>query len=187
MRASLPVAASLVLLFLSSCGESGAPITSGTEVAAGPIQPLLGAFKAQSETAHAVTGDVAIERAGLIFDNGVTLYTRELNARRGHDLIKRDGESYAAAAVGPSDLVVELRRVTQQVIAADAPAIHGACETAEPPEYLAVLYEPPAYTITVIVFTGNDAPGPEATDSRVCAIYGFTAPEGARTREGVVL
>ena len=102
MRASLPVAASLVLLFLSSCGESGAPITSGTEVAAGPIQPLLGAFKAQSETAHAVTGDVAIERAGLIFDNGVTLYTRELNARRGHDLIKRDGESYAAAAVGPS-------------------------------------------------------------------------------------
>lgn len=188
MRAGSPSAMIFALSLLAACGDATAPMASDAQASASPEQgPLLGAFKAQSETARAVIGDVAIERAGLIFANGVTLYTRALHPRRGYDLIARGGESYAAAAVGPGDLVVELRRVTQQVIAPDAPAIHGACESAEPPEYVALLYQPPAHTITMIVFTGADPPGPQASDSRICATYGFTAPQGARTREGVVL
>lgn len=185
MRArSLPTAL-LAILALAGCGNTADPV-SRAEAHVTPA-PLMGAYKAQSETARAVTGNVRIERAGLAFANGVTLYTRELNPRRGHDLIARGGESYAAAVVGASDVVVELRRVNQQVIAADASAIHGVCESAEPPRYVAIVYEPPAHNVTLIVFTGDEAPGPDATQSRVCAVYGFTAPEGARTREGVVL
>jgi hypothetical protein len=185
MRARPLPTALLALLALAACGDTADPV-SRAEANVTPA-PLLGAYKAQSETARAVIGNVRIERAGLAFANGVTLYTRDLNPRRGHDLIARGGESYAAAVVGASEIVVELRRVNQQVIAPNASAIHGACDTAEPPRYVALVYEPPAHNVTLIVFTGDEAPGPEATQSRVCAIYGFTAPEGARTREGVVL
>jgi len=185
MRARFLPTALLALLVLAACGNTADPV-SQHEVRAGP-PPLLGAYKAQSETARAVTGNVRIDRAGLSFANGVTLYTRELDPRRGHDLIARGGASYAAAVVGASDVVVELRRVNQQVIAPDAAAIHGACDNAEPPRYIALVYEPPGHSVTLMVFTGEEPPGADATQSRVCAIYGFTAPEGARTREGVVL
>lgn len=185
MRARPLPTALLACLALAACGNTADPV-SRAEANVAPA-PLMGAYKAQSETARAVTGNVRIERAGLSFANGVTLYTRELNPRRGHDLIARGGASYAAAVVGASDVVVELRRVNQQVIAPNAAAIHGACETAEPPRYLALVYEPPGHSVTLIVFTGEEPPGPDATQSRVCAIYGFTAPEGARTRAGVVL
>jgi|CXWL01.1.fsa_nt_gi hypothetical protein len=187
MRAGSPSAIFLALSLLAACGESSTPMASDAQASAAAPAPLMGAFKAQSETARAVTGDVAIQRAGLSFANGVTLYTRQLDPRRGHDRMSHDGESYAAAAVASSNVVVELRRVNQQVIAPNASAIHGACDTAEPPRYVAIVYEPPAHGITLIVFTGDDAPSPTATDARVCAIYGFTAPEGARTREGVLL
>ena len=185
MRARPLPTALLALFAVAACGNTADPV-SRAEAHVAPAA-LLGAFKAQSETARAVTGNVRIERAGLSFAHGVTLYTRELDPRRGHDLIARGGASYAAAVVGASDVVVELRRVNQQVIAPDASAIHGACDNAEPPRYVALVYEPPGHSVTLIVFTGDEPPGPEATQSRVCAVYGFTAPEGARTREGVVL
>lgn len=185
MRARSLPSALLALSLLAACGNTAEPVSRAA--ANVTPAPLLGAYKAQSETARAVTGNVRIERAGLLFANGVTLYTRTLDPRRGHDLIAQGGESFAAAVVGASDVLVELRRVNQQVIAADAAAIHGACESAEPPRYVALVYEPPGHSLTLIVFTGDEAPGPEATQSHVCAIYGFIAPEGARTREGVVL
>ncbi|GAM99242.1 hypothetical protein U91I_02887 [alpha proteobacterium U9-1i] len=187
MRAHTLPLALLAFLALAGCGDAVEPVSQAQASVSTSPPPLLGAFKAQSETARAVTGNVRVERGGLLFANGVTLYTRGLEPRRGHDRIARGGESYAAAVVGSSNVVVELRRVNQQVISPDAAAIHGACDTAEPPRYLAIVYEPPARTMKLIVFTGDEAPGPDATDSRVCAIYGFMAPEGARTREGVVL
>jgi hypothetical protein len=39
----------------------------------------------------------------------------------------------------------------------------------------------------MLVFTGEEPPGPQAVGSRVCASFRYAAPEGARTREGVVL
>jgi hypothetical protein len=38
-----------------------------------------------------------------------------------------------------------------------------------------------------MVFAGEEPPGPQATQSRLCAIFTYAAPDGARTREGVVL
>jgi hypothetical protein len=166
---------------LAACsGEASVP--QGEAQAAEPTA-LMGQYRAASDTARVVTGDVSIERGGLIFDKGVVLYTRVLSPRRGYDRIARDGDSYAAVAVGAADLTVELRRVTEQRIAA---AGHGLCGD-DAPGYIALAYEARATQVTLLVFAGDEPPGPDATQSRLCATYAYAAPSGARTRQGVVL
>jgi hypothetical protein len=106
-----------------------------------------------------------------------------LNPRRGGDLIAKNGDSYAAAVVGPGTLRVELRRVTEQFVPEGVVGLCGA----EQPRYLALAYDERATAVTLLVFSGEEPPGPQAQNSRVCARFGYAAPEGARTREGVVL
>jgi hypothetical protein len=175
MRASLlPL---MLMAALTACGE--ARTHDGEAIAAEPAR-VLGQFKAASETARAATGDVGVERAGLIFANGAALYTRTLEPRRGGDLTTRAGDSYAALAVGSAELQVELRRVLDTV-AADGVCAGGA------PSYVALVHEERPSSFTLLVFSGDEAPGPRATESRLCARYAYSAPQGARTREGVVL
>lgn len=165
---------------LAACsGEASAP--QGEAQAAEPVA-LTGEYRASSDTARVVTGDISIERGGLIFDKGVVLYTRALNPRRGYDRIARDGDSYAAVAVGAADLNVELRRVTEQRISEG----QGLCGD-DTPGYVALAYEARATQVTLLVFAGDEPPGPDATQSRLCATYAYVAPSGARTRQGVVL
>ena len=172
---------------LTACGAAQAPApaepAAGEAQAAEPSAHLLGVYKASSNTARQITGDIAIERAGLTFDNGVILYTRLLEPRRGGDLMAKAGDTYAAAVVGPGDLTVELRRVTEQVVPDGAV---GVCGT-ERPQYVALTYQERATEVTLLVFSGDEPPGPDAEQTRVCASFGYAAPEGARTRQGVVL
>lgn len=171
MRAAF---AALCLLALAACDQAPA----ASEGARFP-----GAFNAVSNTARAITGNVSVERGGLLFASGIVLFTRTLEPRRGEDVISRDGLSYAAAALGPADLDIELRRVVEQNVPAGRTGLCGADRV----EYIALAYEPGARKVTLLAFTGAEAPGPYATQSRVCATFAFVAPEGARTREGVVL
>ena len=167
-----------LLAALAGCSETLAPPSE-----AAPQSPLHGHFKAASLPAQERAGDVRIERAGLLFESGVTLFTRTLDPVRGADLISRDGDSYAAAALGPRDLIVELRRVTEESVPA---AGQGLCGV-ERVQYIALAYEGRATTFTLLAFTGEEPPGPQASRSHVCARLGYAAPQGARTREGVVL
>lgn len=172
--------AAALLVALAACGEA-APSAPGAPVREGTV--LSGEFKPASNTARGITGGMVIQRAGVTFENGVILYTRTLNPRRGGDLIAKNGDSFAAAIVGPGSLSVELRRVTEQALPA---GVVGLCGT-EQPQYVALAYDARATIVTMLVFTGSEPPGPEASNSRVCARFGYAAPEGARTREGVVL
>jgi hypothetical protein len=170
----------ILLLTLAACGDAASPTSS----VAAPDQPSLhGEYKASSNTARAITGDLSVQRAGLSFANGVALYTRTLDPRRGGDLISKNGDSYAAALVGPGTLSIELRRVTEQVVPAGAVGLCGA----ERPQYVALAYDARATMVALLVFSGDEPPGPNAEQSRVCARFGYAAPDGARTREGVVL
>lgn len=144
---------------------------------------MAGSYKPSSNTARALTGGMVIQRAGVSFANGVILYTRTLDPRSGGDLISKNGDSYAAAVVGPGSLNVELRRVVEQVV---PDGVVGLCG-AEAPRYIALAHDERATSVTLLVFSGNEPPGPQAMNSRVCASFGYAAPEGARTREGVVL
>jgi len=120
-----------------------------------------------------------VERAGLLFASGAALYTRTLEPRRALDLTAREGQSYAALAVGGADLHVELRRII------DATAPERVC--AERPTYVALVYGERASGFTLLVFSGAHAPGPGATETVLCASYRYAALHGARTQVGVVL
>ncbi len=177
MRLSIVAA---LLLALAACGEAepSAPEPAGSEARA-----VAGDYKPSSNTARAITGGMVVQTGGISFGNGVVLYTRTLNPRRGGDLVAKNGDSYASAVVGPGTLSVELRRVTEQVT---PQGVIGLCGT-ERPQYVALAYDVRATTVTMLVFAGDEPPGPQALNSRVCARFGYAAPEGARTREGVVL
>lgn len=177
MRSLLAAAA---LLTLVACDEARSTPSEGPGAEPGI---LTGQYRAMSDTARVVTGDVSIERGGLLFDRGVVLYTRTLEPRRGEDRIARDGDTYAAVAVGPSDLTIELRRVGEQALTGGA---HGLCG-GERPSYVALAYQQRATSVTLMVFSGAEAPGPDATQSQLCATYAYSAPDGARTSQGVVL
>ncbi|HVK79652.1 MAG TPA: hypothetical protein VM915_03485 [Verrucomicrobiae bacterium] len=167
----------IICLLLAACGE--------TLQRRDEPQPheVLGRYDATSDTALHFTGNLSIERAGLMFSKGAVLYTRTLAPRRGYDLVARGGDSYAAIAVGPGELNVELRRVTQQVLREGAPSLCGE----DHPEYVALVSEQRATRVTVLVFAGDEPPSSSATQSRLCATFGYSAPRGARTQEGVVL
>lgn len=168
-----------LLAVLAACGETQAanePIHAETAV-------LTGQYNAASGTAREATGDVSIERGGLLFAKGVVLYTRTLNPRSGIERIARDGDSYASIITAPSDLTIELRRVTEQALTGNA---HGLCGDAQP-GYVALAYAERATSVTILVFAGNEPPGPNATQSRLCATLAYTTPGGARTSQGVVL
>jgi hypothetical protein len=175
-----PFAAAL-LAALAACGQTAAP--QAEPPAAAQVSLPIGDYKPSSNTARAITGAIVIQRGGISFANGVILYTRTLNPRRGGDLIAKHGDSYAAAVLGPASLSVELRRVIEQVTPEGAVGLCGAAE----PQYVALTYDERATIVTMLVFTGDEPPGPDALSSRVCASFRYAAPEGARTREGVVL
>lgn len=170
----------VMLAVLTACGEARNP--SGEAEASEPAL-LLGAYKPESSAATWTTGGVTIQRGGLMFDKGAILYTRTLNPRHGYDLMSRDGRSYAAAALGPSELDIELRRVTEQTLTDGA---EGLCGEAVP-TYVALAYQQHNTQVTILVFAGAEAPGAEANDSRLCGTFVYGALDGARTRQGVVL
>ncbi len=163
---------------LTACGE-----TRASNEPAHPPEVLTGQYNAASSTAREATGAVSIERGGLLFSKGVVLYTRTLNPRSGLERIARDGDSYASIATIPTDLTIELRRVTEQAVTGSA---RGLCGDAQP-GYVALAYGERANTVTVLVFAGSEPPGPNATQSRLCATLAYAAPGGARTSQGVVL
>lgn len=175
--------AALLFAGLAACGETASPTSAPAAEPEGRASALIGDYKPSSNTARAITGAMVVQRGGVTFANGVILYTRTLNPRRGGDLIAKNGDSYAAAVVGPGSLQVELRRVIEQVTPT---GVIGLCGM-EQPQYIALTYDERGTTVTMLVFTGEEPPGPQALDSRVCARFGYAAPEGARTREGVVL
>lgn len=167
-------------LLLAAC--SGPPATSET-VGAKAAGVLIGDYRAASDTARNITGNVAFERAGIVFDSGVVLYTRVLSPRPAHERMSSQGESYAAAALRPPDVTVELRRVTEEISASRSRRPCGGERTS----YVALIYEGRASNVTLLAFAGDQPPGPSATQSRLCAAFAYVAPDGARTRQGVVL
>ncbi|HVV32495.1 MAG TPA: hypothetical protein VHC73_04635 [Vitreimonas sp.] len=171
----------LTLALLAACGDvrSAAAPRSVSASAQGAL-----AFKAASETARNFTGDLAIEPEALTFAKGAALATRTLAPRAADQLASRGGDSFAAIALSSGDLDVEVRAIVSQRLRQGAPSL---CQNDWMPSYAALVYGRRDMRVTLILFSGADEPGPDAHDSRVCATYAYTAPDGARTRQGVVL
>jgi|CXWL01.1.fsa_nt_gi hypothetical protein len=157
----------LVAVLLAACDS-----TPGPEVEA-PAAESSETHAALSNNAISLTGEVLITPSGLMFERGVTLFTRALEPRSPTDRIGQGGESYGeiAGSLAPE---VELRRVTDQVIAPGALNRDGLCGAGLRPGYIALLRDSSA--LSLIVFAGEQPPGPGATDAPVCAIYAY-APD----------
>lgn len=166
----------ILMAALTACGEARNAV--GGAEAAEPA-PMLGQFKAMSDDARAVLGDVGVERAGLIFSRGGAVYTRLLAGRAGGEPIAPEGRSFAAFADGLADTQVELRRVV------DTAALAPLCG-AERASYLALVHDGRRARFTLLVFAGEEAPGARAQESRLCGAYAY-ALAGPHMREGVVL
>ena len=163
-----------LLLLVAACG--GEADTGGAHAA----EPL-GQYRPVSATAREISGELSIQRAGLIFENGVVLYTRTLEPRASTERTARDGMSYLALVGGSSELSVELRRVTEAVVAHDAAPI---CAD-ERPSYAALVIDRRTQHLTLLIFAGDQPPGPEATQTTLCATLRYTSANLAP--QGVVL
>ncbi len=168
----------LLCAALVACGEA----REGQAEASIPAT-IMGEFRAASVSARTVTGNLSIERAGLIFDRGIVLYTRTLAPRVASERLARDGDSYAAVLASSGQLPIELRRVTEQSQTGEGAGLCGA----DRPTYVAIAIEERSAYLNLLVFAGDDPPGPMATQSRLCAHFKYAVPDGARTREGIVL
>lgn len=141
-------------------------------------------FNAASETARSFTGDMTMDGLTLRFGKGAVLVTQPMPRREPVEPIVRGGPSFAAAALGPPDSVVEVRRIVAESLAQGAPSLCGNGET---PSYVALVYGQRSTRVTLMLFSGADAPGSDASKSWLCATYAYTAPDGVRTRQGVLL
>lgn len=169
MRLMLLVACAGLLL---GCGEVRSEGSS-----------LSGRFVAASDSAHALTGNVVIVGGVINFATGEAVRTNFLARRRGGDLMAATGASFAGAALAASDAPVELLRVAGQEGAADAPSVCGGDAMA----YVALVRDSRTAGVTLLAFAGEEPPGPRAKQSRLCGAYRYVAPDGARTRQGVLL
>lgn len=145
-------------LLLAACGPAPYPAVATQAEEAAPL-----AYAAASSAARDVTGALRIERGGLVFAHGVTLFTRELEPRSALDAIAYGGPTYGEAAGVYADHV-ELRRVVNQ----EGGRVCGDAR----PGYAALLHE--GERVTLLVFEGNEPPGPQASANHVCAILVYS-------------
>lgn len=182
LRAADPTEASLrvfvlaaALAALAACGPPAAetpPVPApAPPAAAAPAAPLTGAFSATSTTAMGVTGDLTATDARLSFGKGFMLDTAAAGPIDVTTAIHRDGPSFAQAMTLPTSLAIELRRITALTNAADASA-QPLCG-ADSPTYVALAYDTPVTAVSVAVFSGADAPGPDAVASALCGTFTY--------------
>lgn len=163
------------LAILAACGEpAGAPATEpATPEAAAPAPPALtGQFIAVSNTAMSLTGDIDV------LPNVISFGQRGFRLEGGHidtalepnTDISAGGAAIADATGNTSIQTIELRRIGRQLLAADArdPQL---CGPNSAPTY-AVLANG-AQTLSLLVFSGAEAPGPSAHDTHLCATFSY--------------
>lgn len=146
-----------ISLLVAACGQAPYP---GAEPQRAE-EAASHAYAAASDAARAA-GSLTVERGGLVFGHGVTLYTRQLAPRSALDPASAAGESYADLA-GLYAERVELRRVIEQQ--------GGRLCGASPPGYAGLLIE--GERAVLILFTGDEPPGPEAGSEQICAVLEY--------------
>jgi hypothetical protein len=138
---------------------------------------FFGPLIAVSNTAMSITGDVMVEPGRIVLAKGITLETEALGARDATNDINARGESYAQMAPGPTSLGVELRRVVNEVVTGDTPNGGGLCGAGVTTTYIALVGDTPLTALTLIAFSGAEAPAPEANDSAVCGTFMYQPDE----------
>ena len=88
--------------------------------------------------------------------------------------LNANGQRYADQVAGIGDGVVELRAIIADAPAPDASA--GLC-AGQDVTFIAIVSDDAAANVSVFAFTGPDRPGEGATDSSICAVASYPAPQ----------
>jgi hypothetical protein len=163
MRIAVP----LVAVILSACAPTAEPPADATTEAA--ASPFIGAYTAMSTTAMAVTGDLDATADVLSFAKGFRIEGGRVEATLTGDTDLTAGGGTISGGSGIEVSDVEVRRIENVRVAADAPAPTLCGDAA--PSY-AILGRN-ADTLTLQIFSGAEAPGPNAHDSLPCGIYNY--------------
>ncbi|MDZ4778563.1 MAG: hypothetical protein SGJ23_17425 [Alphaproteobacteria bacterium] len=171
MMLRLPLLAALVLL--AACGPkqeaAPPPVETPTEVEAPAYQALTGLFTATSTTAMGITGDLAVTPERITLSKGQQLDTGPATAISPTTHIGAGQPSFAATYVAPTSLALELRKVTSTTTT-EGSAPQPLCGAA-PVSYVAFASNPEQSAVTMLVFSGEEAPGDTATKSRLCGTF----------------
>lgn len=161
-------------MLLAACGpatppasERAAEIVGAAPVGAPMSTGLMGGI---STTASGNVSALTISTEQVAFTNAdgeetFALPTQFIGAVEPSTLIAAGGQSFADAAPSSTATRVEVRAIfgaTPQDLCGPSLATHVAILSAEP-----------LTGVQVMVFTGTDTPGPEARDSRVCAVFAY--------------
>jgi hypothetical protein len=162
-------------LILAACDQSAAPPAVSEAPASEAVAPapaaLTGRFIAMSNTALALTGDVDVQADALGFSKGFRLEGGRVDDVLGPNTDYSAGGGTIADSSGVQNIEsVELRRIEATRVAADAPAPQLCSDK---PVSHAVLANN-ADTLSVLIFSGADAPGPNAHDSQLCGIFNYS-------------
>jgi hypothetical protein len=161
----------LATFALTACAQPTAPPASETEAAAPAPPAITGAFSAMSNTAMSITGDVDVQPDVLSFARGFRIEGGRIDtALEPHTDISAGGGTIADSSGNGGVETIELRRVQLVRVAADArdPQLCGAGETVTH----AILAKSPE-VLSLFVFSGPDAPGPNAHATQLCGIYNY--------------
>ena len=157
-------------LSLAACAPpAGAP---APEVPSPPqSDAVVGTYVAISTTAMSITGDLDLAPNVLSFAKGFRVEGARIESGLTGDTdLSAGGGTIASGSGNTSVLNVELRRVDLVRVAADArdPQLCGA----NTPVTHAILAHG-AETLSVLIFSGADAPGPNAHDTQLCGIFNY--------------
>jgi hypothetical protein len=132
---------------------------------------IPGQYVATSNTAMSITGDLDLSPNVLSFAKGFRVEGARIeNALTGDTDLSAGGGTLTEGSGIAQFQTIELRRIETVRVAADArdPQLCGAGKTAT----YAILANG-AETLSLQIFSGADAPGPNAHDTQLCGIFNY--------------
>lgn len=168
-----------VAALLAACGpkqetETPPPADSAPVAEAPTYQALTGLFTATSTTATGVTGDLAVTPERITLSKGVQLDTGPASEISPTAKIAAGQPSFAETYVGPVGLALELRKVTATTIT-DGASPQPLCGPSTAATHVAFAYNADQSVVTMLVFSGEEAPGDTATKSQLCGVFAYNS------------
>lgn len=165
------------LAVLAACGPKAEPTPPPTaeapiEAEAPTHMALTGLFTANSTTAMGITGDLAVTPERITLTKGQQLDTGPAQVISSTTKIAAGQPSFAETYVGPVNLAVELRKVTSATTTEGA-APQPLCGPSTPASYVAFASNADQSVVTMLVFSGDEAPGDTATKSQLCGTFSY--------------
>lgn len=161
----------LIALALAACGQTTAPDTPATTTEVPAPDAFVAHYDAMSNTAMSITGALDLAPDVLSFEKGFRIEGGRIDAMLMGDTDLAAGGGTASDVTGNTNIInMEVRRVDLVRVAADArdPQLCGEGKTVSH-----VIVAHGTETLSLLVFSGADAPGPNAHDSQLCGAFNY--------------